>query len=292
MQFINPDILLTYPQFKKMYQDPIEKEKDEKSINELKQLLGPFILRRSKKDVLKDLPDMEEQIYYCEMEDDQRKLIDAEKSRARNTLLGAQDPSTVTKFHVFNALMKLRQLANHPKLVDSNSNVESCKFIEVSNTIETLVKSDNKLILFSSFIGQLEIYKSYLETNEINYSMLTGDMDAKKRKKAVDDFENNGNCKVMLISIKAGGTGLNLTAANYVLLLDPWWNPFIEEQAKARAHRIGQERKVTVIKFITKESIEEKILSLQERKLKLAADFIDEKSMPDFDEDTLKFLLA
>ncbi len=293
MQFINPDILLSYPQFKKMYQDPIEKERDEKAIVELKQLLHPFILRRTKKEVLTDLPDTEEQIYFCEMDDEQRKLVESEKSKARNTLLGGEDENAPqNKIHVFNALMRLRQLANHPKLVDENSTVESCKYIEVTNTLDTLVKGDNKVLIFSTFLGQLEIYKSYLETNKIGYSILTGAHNAKQRAKAVDDFQNESACKIILISITAGNTGLNLTAANYVILLDPWWNPFVEEQAKGRAHRIGQLRQVTFIKFITKDSIEEKILSLQERKLKLSMDFMDERSMPEFDKETLGYLLS
>jgi SNF2 family DNA or RNA helicase len=292
MQFINPDILLSYGQFKKMYQDPIEKERDEKAIIELKQLLHPFILRRTKKEVLTDLPDTEEQIYYCDMEDDQRKLVDAEKSKARNTLLNATEDIEHSKIHVFNALMRLRQLSNHPKLVDAQSEVSSCKYTEVTNTIDTLVKGENKVLIFSTFLGQLEIYKTYLESNNIGYSILTGAHNAKQRAKAVDDFQNEESCKVMLISITAGNTGLNLTAANYVILLDPWWNPFIEEQAKGRAHRIGQLRQVTFIKFITKDTIEEKILSLQERKLKLSMDFMDERGMPEFDKETLGYLLS
>ncbi len=292
MQFINPDILLSYTQFKKMYQDPIEKEKDEKAIQELKKMLHPFILRRTKKEVLTDLPESEEQIYYCTMDDDQRSLVEAEKSKARNTLLNAIEEVTQNKIHVFNALMRLRQLANHPRLVDEDSSISSCKYEEVTNTIDTLVKGDNKVLIFSTFLGQLDIYRSYLETNKIGYSMLTGASNAKQRAKAVDDFQNNEDCRVMLISITAGNTGLNLTAANYVILLDPWWNPFIEEQAKGRAHRIGQLREVTFIKFITKDTIEEKILSLQERKLKLSMDFMDERSMPEFDRETLGYLLS
>lgn len=292
MQFINPDILLSYGQFKKMYQDPIEKERDEKAIIELKQLLHPFILRRTKKEVLTDLPDTEEQIYYCNMEDDQRKLLEAEKSKARNTLLNATEDIEHSKIHVFNALMRLRQLSNHPKLVDAESEVSSCKYIEVTNTIDTLVKGENKVLIFSTFLGQLDIYKAYLESNNIGYSILTGAHNAKQRTKAVDDFQNEESCKVMLISITAGNTGLNLTAANYVILLDPWWNPFIEEQAKGRAHRIGQLRQVTFIKYITKDTIEEKILSLQERKLKLSMDFMDERAMPEFDKETLGYLLS
>ncbi len=291
MQFINPDILLTYPKFKKMYQDPIEKNKDENAATELKQLINPFILRRSKKEVLKDLPDMEELVYYCDMEDDQRELIESEKAKARNELLGA-NAENITKIHVFTALTRLRQLANHPMLIDEYSSISSCKYIEVTNTIDTLVKSENKLLIFSSYIGQLEIYKNYALENNINFAILTGDRSASDRKKAVDDFQNNTTCQLMFISIKAGNTGLNLTAANYVLILDPWWNPFIEEQAKARAHRIGQERNVTVIKFITKDTIEEKILHLQDRKLKLAGEFIDAQMMPDLDTETLDYLLS
>jgi SNF2 family DNA or RNA helicase len=293
MQFINPDILHTYPKFKKMYQDPIEKFKDQDALSELKTLLNPFILRRKKSDVLNDLPDLDEVIHYCEMEEDQASLIEKEKSKARNFILGLDQSKTgELKFHVFAALIRLRQLANHPRLMDDSFTESSSKFIEVTNSISSLLKSNNKLILFSSFKGHLNIYKEFLENEGISYSMITGDTTSENRMKAVDYFNNNEDCKIILISIKAGGTGLNLTSANYVFLLDPWWNPFIEEQAKARAHRIGQTRKVTVIKFITSDSIEEKILLLQNNKLELVQDFLEETTLANIDMEMISELLA
>jgi SNF2 family DNA or RNA helicase len=292
MQFINPDILLDYPKFKKMYQDPIQLHKDEAALDELKKLLNPFILRRTKKDVLNDLPDMEEFIHYCEMEEDQKTLIETEKSKARNSLIEMiNEDKAGLKINILNALMKLRQMANHPQIVDKNSDISSCKYIEVTNTIDTLVKAKNKMLIFSSFVSHLDIYAKFCEENGISYQKLTGSDHVDKRRQAVDCFNNDEDCFVFLISIKAGGTGLNLTAASYVLILDPWWNPFIEEQAKARAHRIGQKQNVTVIKFITKDTIEEKILTLQSGKLKLATDFMEETDVVDLDDDVLSLLL-
>ncbi len=291
MQFINPEILHTYPKFKKMYQDPIEKYRDTNALSELKTILNPFILRRTKSEVLDDLPDLDELIHYCEMEEDQAKLIEVEKSKARNFILGIDKTDHKEyRFHVFAALMKLRQLANHPAMVDKKFTESSAKYIEVTNSIESLLKSDNKLILFSSFRGHLDIYVEYLKETKVGYSIITGDVKAEDRKKAVDKFNEDDDCKVILISLKAGGTGLNLTAANYVFLLDPWWNPFIEEQAKARAHRIGQKRRVTVIKFITNNSIEEKILKLQNNKIDLVKDFMEEQRIQDMDLETIEEL--
>jgi SNF2 family DNA or RNA helicase len=290
MQFINPDLLQAYKDFKKKYQDPIEKFRDEKAVAELKQILSPFILRRSKNEVLKDLPELEEQVFFSTMSEAQRKLVDTEKSKARNTLLNIDGHISEKKLHVFNALMRLRQLANHPLMVNID-NVESGKYEDVTNTIDTLVRAENKILVFSSFTSHLAIYEKYCKENDIAYSILTGSDTATARRKAVDEFENNSGCKIMLLSLKAGGVGLNLTAANYVLLLDPWWNPFAEKQAIGRAHRIGQEDKVSVIRFIAKGSIEEKILTLQEKKISLSNQIFEFEQIPDIDDETLRFLL-
>ena len=293
MQFINPDILGDYNFFKKHFQDPIQKDRDESAISELRQLVAPFILRRTKSEVLKDLPDLDEQIFYSEMDEEQAKWFEREKSKARNLLLvEAQDTEgSVNKIMVLNTLMRLRQLANHPLLLESDSKISSGKYADVTNTIESVVKAGHKILVFSGFVKHLEIYESYLKKEGLSYSKLTGEDSQNDRKNAVEKFSEDPECKVFLMSIKAGGVGLNLTTASYVLILDPWWNPFVERQAVARAHRMGQQNKVTVIRFIAKDSIEEKILKLQVEKLHMAEQFVDVGDIPNLDKADLTYLL-
>ncbi|HRG65530.1 MAG TPA: DEAD/DEAH box helicase, partial [Saprospiraceae bacterium] len=291
MEFINPDILGSYPEFKRNYQDPIEKNKDEEALNELKLILGPYILRRTRKEVLKDLPDLEEQVFYSVLPDPQMDLIEKEKSKARNELLQAEMDQQPGKLHVLNALLKLRQLANHPKLADPNSDVESGKFDDVLETLETLAKSGNKILVFSSFVSHLKLYEAELKLRNIKYVMLTGSDQSKDRELAVNRFQTDEKCSVFMISLKAGGTGLNLTSANYVLILDPWWNPFAESQAIGRSYRMGQSQKVTVIRFLAKDTIEEKIHALQLRKKDLAGQMMEEEMIPALDQETLEYLL-
>ena len=291
MEFINPDILGTYPEFKRRYQDRIEKAGDEEALAELKLILGPYIMRRTRKEVLKDLPDLEEQIFYSVLPEAQMDLIEKEKSKARNELLHMEEGGGVNKLHVLNALLRLRQLANHPKLADKKSTEESGKFEDVLETLETLVKSGNKVLVFSSFVSHLKLYEPELKLRNIKYAMLTGEDDLKHREAAVRQFQEQPDCAVFMISLKAGGTGLNLTAANYVLILDPWWNPFAESQAIGRSYRMGQEQKVTVIRFLAKDTIEEKIHALQLKKKDLAGQLIEETVMPDLDPTTIAYLL-
>lgn len=292
MEFINPDILGSYPEFKRNYQDPIEKSKDEEALNELKLILGPYILRRTRKEVLKDLPDLEEQVFYSVLPDPQMDLIEKEKSKARNELLQAEMDQQPGKLHVLNALLKLRQLANHPKLADPQSVIESGKFDDVLETMETLVKSGNKILVFSSFVSHLKLYEDELKLRNIKYVILTGSDQIKDRELAVNRFQTDEKCPVFMISLKAGGTGLNLTSANYVLILDPWWNPFAESQAIGRSYRMGQSKKVTVIRFLAKDTIEEKIHALQLRKKDLAGQMMEEEMIPALDQETLEYLLA
>ncbi|MBK8698114.1 MAG: DEAD/DEAH box helicase [Saprospiraceae bacterium] len=291
MEFINPSILQSYAHFKKHYQHAIEKHRVEAVLSELNMLVSPYILRRTKAEVLKDLPDLEEQVFFSILPEAQRKLIEAEKSKARNALLELEQGIVPNKIHVLNALMKLRQLANHPRLADKSSKVESGKYEDIINTMETLVLAGNKILVFSSFVSHLDLYKTFLNEKRIRYVCLTGDNSQDERSRAVQQFSEDKDVQVFLISLKAGGVGLNLTAANYVLILDPWWNPFAEKQAIARAHRMGQEQKVTVIRFIAADTIEEKILNLQKNKLSLATELIDEHIVPDLDEEMMEYLL-
>lgn len=175
--------------------------------------------------------------------------------------------------------------------MDSQTENPSGKFKDVISYLDTLIKSNKKVLIFSSFVSHLDIYKEWCKAQNISFVSLTGLTKSSDREKIVCDFQENDSISLFLISLKAGGVGLNLTKASYVLLLDPWWNPFIEKQAVARAHRIGQKNNVMVTRFITKNTIEEKILQLQERKQHLSEEIIDINAIPDYIENDLEELL-
>ncbi|RLD51564.1 MAG: ATP-dependent helicase [Bacteroidetes bacterium] len=270
MNFINDGILGNFSFFKNTFLIPIEKQKDEFWEQKLKTLISPFIIRRTKDEVAKDLPELTEQIVYCIQDEEQKEIYETEKSRIRNALLELKETGNSKNISadVLAALMKLRQISNHPVLVEENYEGESGKFNEVIRNIENVLSGNHKVLIFSSFVKHLNIFSEYFEQNDILYSMLTGQ--TKNREKVVSEFQDNKENKVFLISIKAGGTGLNLTEADYVFILDPWWNPAVEKQAVNRAHRIGQKRNVMVYKYITENTVEEKILKLQNEKSELA----------------------
>lgn len=291
MQFINPDILGSYSFFADNYKYPIEKKQDKKALAELKNLISPFILRRTKEQVLKDLPELSEQIFYCDMEPEQEKLYEEEKSKARNSLL-KMDGVAVDKISIINTLMRLRQLSNHPKMIDSSSEMDSGKYLAVTEYLETLVQSKQKAIVFSSFVSNLNFYRKWCQENQVDFCELTGDTDLKEREFQVLRFQNQEKPLLFFISLKAGGVGLNITKASYVLFLDPWWNPFAEKQGIGRAHRMGQMNKVNVVRFIAKNTIEEKIIRLQESKKMLADSLLDENYMGSDVEENLDFLLS
>jgi SNF2 family DNA or RNA helicase len=291
MQFINPNILGTYAFFDQTFKIPIEKKQDQESLFELKKLIQPFILRRTKEQVLKDLPEMSEQIFYCDMEADQEKLYEEEKSKARNFLLGT-DANQNNKISIINTLMRLRQLSNHPKMVDSKSDIDSGKYLAVTSYLRTLVQSNQKTIVFSSFVSNLNFYKDWCKTNKISFCELTGATAAKDREEQVNRFQNDDSTLLFFISLKAGGVGLNLTKASFVLFLDPWWNPFAEKQGIGRAHRMGQMNKVNVIRFISKNTVEEKIIRLQETKKLLSDSLLEEDFLSADIEENLEYILG
>lgn len=291
MQFINPDILGSYDFFAQNFKIPIEKKQDENSLSELKNLIQPYILRRTKEQVLKDLPELTEQIYYCDMDPEQEKLYEKEKSKARNFLLKT-DGSSPDKISIINTLMKLRQLSNHPKMVDQESEIDSGKYIAVTHYLENLVKAKQKAIIFSSFVTNLSFYTSWCKENKIDFCEITGETPASKREQQVKLFQEKENPLLFFISLKAGGVGLNITKASYVLFLDPWWNPFAEKQGVGRAHRIGQLNKVNVIRFISKNTVEEKIIKLQENKKLLSDSLLEESYISDEIENNLEFILG
>ena len=291
MQFINPNILGTYNFFVENFKIPIEKKKDENSLCELKNLIQPYILRRTKEQVLKDLPELTEQVYYCDMDPEQEKLYEKEKSKARNFLLKT-DGSSPDKISIINTLMKLRQLSNHPKMVDEESEIDSGKYIAVTNYLENLVKARQKAIIFSSFVTNLNFYTSWCKENNIHFCEITGETAASKREQQVNLFQEKEEPLLFFISLKAGGVGLNITKASYVLFLDPWWNPFAEKQGVGRAHRIGQLNKVNVIRFISKNTVEEKIIKLQENKKLLSDSLLEESYINEELENNLEYILS
>ena len=276
MNFINPGLLGSFSYFQKNYVIPIEKEFNKEKEAKLKKLIQPFVMRRTKDQVAADLPDKYELIHYCEMTEAQESKYDEVKSAYRNSLLKIIDEIGInkSKLHILKGLIALRQLANHPALCFADYDGNSGKFTEITRMLETAIQEGHKVLLFSQFVKHLRLFENYLNANKIPYCYIDGSVKGKDRMDEVNRFNTDAAVPVFLISLKAGGTGLNLTSADYVFLADPWWNPAVERQAIDRAHRIGQIRKVMSYKFITKNSIEEKILKLQEKKQQLANDII------------------
>lgn len=276
VNFINPGLLGTLSFFKRSFVYPIERKKDSVRESKLKELINPFILRRTKQEVATELPPVFEQVRYCSMTADQRRIYEEEKSMARNSILENLEDIGLNRssIMVLQALTRLRQIANHPDLIEDYSGNKSGKFAEVYRNIHSIISEGHKVLIFSSFVKHLDIYRSRLDEDRVNYVYLTGSQNQKQRERAVAEFQRKNGCSIFLISLKAGGVGLNLTAADYVFILDPWWNPAAEIQALNRAHRIGQEKNVFVYRFISNDTIEEKIRRMQTKKQELAETFI------------------
>ncbi len=292
MQFINPGLLRNFAFFKKAFITPIEVHDDEKKKEQLRKLVSPHLLRRTKEQVAPDLPDLDVQVFYCEMTKAQRKAYEQEKSSARNALLGSFAPNDGQyKIRVVQTLTRLRQLANHPVMLDAQYDKDSGKFGEVYEQWDTVRRAGNKVLIFSSMVKHLELFREKLLAANEPHAWITGSVNAKTRANEVKRFQEDPTVQTFFISIKAGGTGLNLTAADYVFILDPWWNPTIEDQAIARAHRIGRTGNVFARKFLSKDTIEEKINKLQQRKKQLAEDIIGAGGGLDFDKAELAYLL-
>jgi SNF2 family DNA or RNA helicase len=293
MTFINPGLLGNQSYFKSEFLNPIEKQQDDKKTHKLNTIIKPFILRRHKSQVATELPEKVESIKYCTMTTMQEEYYEESKSYYRNKILQSIEEHGVNKsqFLLLQGLTRLRQIANHPKLVDQEYAGDSGKMEDVIHMLNNAISKGHKILVFSQFVKHLSLLKTYLLNNHIPFSYLDGA--TKDRQQQVDNFQNQKHIKVFLISLKAGGLGLNLTKADYVFLLDPWWNPAIEAQAIDRAHRIGQENKVFTYKFITKGTVEEKILALQKNKLKLAQDLItiDEGFVKTLSKDDIETLL-
>jgi SNF2 family DNA or RNA helicase len=274
LTFLNPGLLGTQAYFNEEYVQAIEKRKDEEKAKKLQAIIKPFVLRRTKEQVASELPPKTEHIFYCDMSEEQASYYEKTKSAYRNDLLNSMENGTYSKkqVQILQGLTALRQLANHPVMIDEDYRADSGKFENVIHTLDNVLKGGHKVLIFSQFVKHLSIFKTHFEKEEIPYAYLDGT--TKNRGEIVTNFQQNPDLKVFLISIKAGGVGLNLTQADYVFILDPWWNPAVEQQAVDRTHRIGQDKKVFIYKFISKDTVEEKILALQRRKKSLANSLI------------------
>lgn len=275
LSFVNPGLLGSLIFFKREFAKPIEKNYEEEKEKRLRKIIQPFIMRRTKEMVVKELPEVTEQIVYCDMSEEQAAIYEREKSAVRNSILENIEAVGIEKsaIMVLQGLMRLRQIANHPVLTDESYRGVSGKFETITRNIENVISEGHKILIFSSFVKHLDLFPWWLKSNGIGYAMLTGS--TTDREKVINNFRNDERVKVFLISLKAGGVGLNLTEADYVFILDPWWNPASEIQALSRAHRIGQEKRVFVYRYIAGETIEEKIQRLQEKKSRLAEAFVE-----------------
>jgi len=275
MNFLNRGLLGSKNYFKQEFLLPIERDKSTDASEKLQKLIQPFILRRTKEQVAKDLPSLTQETIVVEMTPEQSEFYETEKSAVRNVLLQnlQEDGLQKSTFFVLQALTRLRQIAIHPRLLDHESACESGKFNDIIAMIGILVAENHKILVFSSFVKHLNLLADEFKKEKWNYSLLTGQ--TTDRKQVIEEFQENPEKKIFLISLKAGGVGLNLTAADYIFITDPWWNPAAEMQAISRAHRIGQDKKVFVYRFISENSIEEKIQKLQDKKSKLANEFVN-----------------
>jgi superfamily II DNA or RNA helicase len=270
--FLNKDYLFNYTYFKKQYEGPIVRDHDEKKQKELKAMISPFVLRRTKKQVLKELPDKVEKTISIEFEPSERKLYLAHLAAANKQLKTLDGKSD--RIQILAMLTRLRQICCEPRMAFDNIKRVSSKLEACLDIIDNYKENGKKIIVFSSFKTALELIADELDKRDVKYHMLTGSTNKLKRKESVDAFQTDDST-VFLISLKAGGTGLNLTAAEGVIHFDPWWNMSAQSQATDRAHRIGQKNTVFVYKLIMADSIEEKIQKLQEAKKNLADTFVE-----------------
>jgi SNF2 family DNA or RNA helicase len=294
LSFACPGLLGSRQFFKAIYSSPIDKFEDSKRTAQLQKKIQPFILRRTKKQVAKELPDKTEMVIYCEMGDEQRKIYDIYEKELRDFINGkSEDEIKRSGIHVLAGLTKLRQICNSPALLK-----EEAYQGDFSSKVEVLMEhienksTQHKILVFSQFVGMLDVIKKELEAKNITFEYLTGQ--TKNRASKVNAFQNNDNVRVFLISLKAGGIGLNLTEADYVYLVDPWWNPAVENQAIDRSHRIGQTKHVVAVRLICPNTIEEKVVKLQQSKTKLIGDLLksNESILSSFSKDDLLGLLG
>ncbi len=297
MHFLNPGFLGNREFFKTEFATPIDKGGNSEAAAQLRKLIYPFMLRRTKEQVATDLPDKTETILWCEMNKEQRAVYDEYKNYYRHQLLNKIEESGLNNaaIYILEGLMRLRQICDSPVLV-KDEEVTSTASIKMEELLREVLENTgkHKLLIFSQFTEMLALVKEAFIENKITHLYLDGSTPAGKRKDLVDQFQNNHSIKAFLISLKAGGVGLNLTAADYVYLIDPWWNPAVEDQAIDRTHRIGQTQKVFAYKMICKDTVEEKILQLQQKKKSLSKELISEEKsfIKKLTKDDVEFLFS
>jgi len=299
MNFLNPGMLGSIEFFKQEFATPIDKFGEKEQKEHLRKLLYPFILRRTKEQVAKDLPEKQETILFCEMGVEQRKIYNAYRNDFRDKIMGIVDTQGIQKsqFTILQGLMKLRQICDSPFIIkEANSEKfpnASVKLEEIGREITENI-SNHKALIFSQFLGMLALIKEKMQELNVDYEYFDGSTTAPDRQKAINRFQSDENCRVFLISLKAGGVGLNLTAADYVYIVDPWWNPAVEQQAIDRTHRIGQTKNIFAYRMICTDTVEDKILKLQERKRALARDLItdDEGFVKHLSKEDVEYLFS
>lgn len=297
MNFLNQGMLGSREFFMNEFATPIDKFQEKEVIDQLKKLTYPFLLRRTKEQVAKDLPEKTEMYLHCEMGKEQRKIYDAYRNSYKSQILGMIEERGIekSKLHILQGLTKLRQICDSPAILNEEERYpnHSVKLDELSREINENV-GKHKALVFSQFLGMLGLIRKELEEKGIPYVYFDGSTTSQERERAIQRFQNDEDCRVFLISLKAGGIGLNLTAADYVYIVDPWWNPAVEQQAIDRTHRIGQTKNIFAYRLICKDTIEEKMLQLQERKRALASDLVsdDNAFLKKLSSDDVAFLFS
>ncbi len=297
MNFLNPGMLGSVEFFKQEFSVPIDKFGEKEQKDHLRKLLYPFILRRTKEQVAKDLPEKQEMVLFCEMGEEQRKIYEAYRNDYRDKILGVVEDQGIQKSQltILQGLMKLRQICDSPAIVKEEERFPnvSVKLEEIGREITENI-SNHKALIFSQFLGMLSLIKEKMKELGVDYEYFDGSSTVNEREKAITRFQNDENCRVFLISLKAGGVGLNLTAADYVYIVDPWWNPAVEQQAIDRTHRIGQTKNIFAYRMICTDTVEDKILKLQERKRNLAKDLItdDEGFVKSLTKEDVEYLFS
>ncbi|MGD0104640.1 MAG: DEAD/DEAH box helicase [Rhodopila sp.] len=272
--FVNPGVLGSREGFQKRFARPIERDKDPHARQALRALLRPFLLRRTKAAVLSELPPRTEQTLNVEMTEAERAFYEALRQRSLERIEALDAPEGRRKIQILAEITRLRRACCNPALIDAAAGVPSGKLAAFMELVEELIRNRHRALVFSQFVGHLELVRAALDAAGVRYEYLDGSTPSAEREKRVASFQAGG-ADLFLISLRAGGTGLNLTAADYVVHLDPWWNPAVEDQASDRAHRIGQERPVTIYRLIMQDSIEERILRLHRDKRDLASELLD-----------------
>ena len=288
--FLNPGMLGSQDAFKKRFGSG--RETTVGNLRYLRRALGPFMLRRKKEEVATDLPEKTEETILCNMEPEQKKIYQRVKDRYRTSVMASVQSQGVarSKLHILEALLRMRQASCHPNLIEPGEELQSGKFQALLSMLEEVHAEGHKILIFSQFTSLLALLRKELDQRNVVYEYLDGQ--TQNRQERVDRFQTDTTVKTFLISLKAGGLGLNLTAADYVFILDPWWNPAVEAQAIDRAHRIGQDKKVFAYRFVSEDTIEERIAELQASKRKLADAIVSgsDNFLRDLTGDQLEFL--